>query len=187
MNQRQSLRQSLRQQRQQLSPEQRQQAAQHICQQLLHHNDWQNSQRIACYLANDGEVDTTAIIQQIWQANKSCYLPVIAPQRQLHFALYQANTPLINNRYGIAEPDPAHATFCPAEELDLVLVPLVGFDAAGTRLGMGSGYYDRTFAFLQQLTQATKPVLIGLAYQCQQVENLIAEPWDVKLQAVITA
>ncbi len=70
--------------------------------------------------------------------------------------------------------------------MDLVLIPLVGFDADGNRLGMGAGFYDRTFAFLQQNKRPTKPYLLGIAYEIQKIDQIIAETWDVRLDGIVT-
>ena len=71
-------------------------------------------------------------------------------------------------------------------ELDLILAPLVGFDTHGNRLGMGGGYYDRTFAYLKHRLHWQKPRLIGLAYELQRVADLANHAWDVPLQSVVT-
>lgn len=102
----------------------------------------------------------------------------------MRFAAYQAHTQLKLNRYGIAEPD--NLDFLPAAALDLVIVPLLGFDKHGQRLGSGAGHYDRTFAFLNNLVKPSKPVLIGLAYELQAVTTLPAASWDVRLDHIIT-
>ena len=64
-------------------------------------------------------------------------------------------------------------------------MPLVGFDAAGNRLGMGGGFYDRTLAFMQRVPRPS-PVLIGVAHQCQQEAQLPAAAWDIPLQLIVT-
>ncbi|KKO08765.1 hypothetical protein LCGC14_0038840 [marine sediment metagenome] len=90
------------------------------------------------------------------------------------------------NRWGIPEPRPGLRHIVSPRRLDLVLMPLVGFDDAGNRIGMGKGYYDRTFAFRRR--QCSRPTLIGLAHECQQVaEGLTPAVWDVALDALVTA
>lgn len=71
------------------------------------------------------------------------------------------------------------------KNLDFVLVPLVGFDLRGHRLGMGGGCFDKTFAFLLE-GSSSKPLLIGLGYECQEVADLPKEEWDVSLAGVLT-
>lgn len=139
----------------------------------------------ACYLANDNEFDCTSIIEALWKAQKKCYLPVLLSKREegLQFSLYTPETKLALNRYKILEP--AHPEIFSAEKLDVVFLPLVGFDLQANRLGMGAGYYDRTFAFKQE-NKIKKPLLIGLGYEFQQVENISQEPWDVRLDGILT-
>lgn len=142
-------------------------------------------QHIACYLAFNDEFETHPMIEAIWQAKRTCYLPVLAApnEKQLLFIRYQYGDPLQKNQYDILEPAHRKPTIAPSA-LDLVITPLIAFDHAGHRLGTGGGYYDATFSFLQQ--QATSPVLIGLAYAIQQADHLPNDPWDIQLSGVLT-
>ena len=159
-------------------------AAQRAAEVFASSDFFQESQHIGCYLARSEEFDCSAIIEKIWQAGKNCYLPVLSKQADipLDFAAYKSTDTLSQNRYKILEP--AQTEIFPTEKLDLVLVPLVAFDSHGHRLGMGGGYYDRTFSFL--LKKPKTPYFVGLAYQLQATGQLPTEPWDVHLQAVIT-
>lgn len=148
---------------------------------------FQQSQHIAFYIAVNGEVDPHPLLEHAWAHDKTCYLPTLDTTtfNSLHFLPYLPNTPLQPNRYGIPEPAiDETTTFFPAEHLDLVLTPLVAFDLNGNRLGMGGGYYDRTFAFLTQPQQ--KPTLLGLAYEFQKVDSLPPEAWDIPLKITAT-
>lgn len=144
---------------------------------------FQNSQHIACYMATPEEFDCAPIVKKIWQAKKSCYLPVLSSNNTLVFACYRNKNKLVTNRYSILEPFQPEV-FSP-EKLDIVLLPLVAFDLEGNRLGMGAGYYDRTFAFKQN-NKMRKPFLLGVGYECQKVENIISDDWDVKLDGMLT-
>lgn len=181
---RQLIRKQIRQARQQLSSAQQQQAAQALCQQFLNLPELLNSQHIAVYLHNDGEIATAELINSLWQLGKSVYLPVLHPftSGYLLFQHYQANTLLASNKYGIAEPILSCQDIKVVAELDLILTPLVAFDAQGQRIGMGGGFYDRTFA-AQPLAQRR---MIGLAHDCQQVACIPTEAWDVPLPMVLT-
>jgi 5-formyltetrahydrofolate cyclo-ligase len=120
--------------------------------------------------------------------NKTCYLPVLSrlTHDRLWFVPFTPDTPLTRNRFGILEPlAPARTRVC-AQELDLILMPLVGFDTRGNRLGMGGGFYDKSLAFLRTRSVWRKPHLIGLAHDFQRVDKLAAGAWDVPLQAVAT-
>lgn len=88
-----------------------------------------------------------------------------------------------HNKYGIPEPLCEVNNVIPIDQLDLVFVPLVGFDAKGNRLGMGGGYYDRT---LQNVSQTDSAKIVGLAHDCQEVAELPIESWDIPLQLIIT-
>lgn len=143
---------------------------------------------MAVYLPADGEVDTTGIIQRAWTLGKQVYLPVLVPylHNRLWFIRYTSDTRLVKNRFGIPEPEAVHRKRVPAQALDLVLTPLVAFDAQGNRLGMGGGFYDRSFEFLLRRRIWHKPRLVGLAYDFQQLPGLPAQSWDVPLTAVAT-
>lgn len=178
------LRNELRQQRRVISSEKRHQAAESAAELFSKQLFFQQAQTIATYLGTTEEFDSIPIIQKIWQTNKKCYLPVLKePDKCLNFKLFNENDKLWPNQYNILEP--GNTESIAAEKLDVVLMPLVGFDQQGHRLGMGGGYYDRTFAFLEGKTQQ-KPMLIGLAYAEQQVRILPHEYWDVPLDGVLT-
>ena len=181
-------RKQLRKQRASLDPTERLQRSRHLCQRLMQHHLFRNSRRIAAYLAADGEIDAHPLIETAWATGKQVYLPVLRPfgGNRLWFARYEPDTPLVTNRYGIAEPDINHRQRIEAFALDLVLAPLVGFDARGNRLGMGGGFYDRSFSHLLCRRHWLKPRLIGLAFDFQQASRLPTQRWDVPLTAVAT-
>ena len=182
---RQQLRQHIRSLRRSLSAAQQQQASLDLVQQLLPRPEVQQAQHIALYLTNDGELDTTPLIQALWQQGKSLYLPLLHPvvPGYLVFQLYNHATLLKPNQFGIGEPELNCSLLRPVSELDLMFTPLVAFDSQGQRLGMGGGFYDRT---LSQLAANHHCRLIGLAHDCQQVPQLPVEPWDQPLHAVAT-
>ena len=101
------------------------------------------------------------------------------------FARYDPGLSLARNRFGIAEPARDAPTVA-ARFLDAVLLPLVAFDAAGTRLGSGAGYYDRCFAYRAARRTWHAPLLVGVAFASQEVAALQRQPWDVPLDAVVT-
>ncbi len=183
------LRQQLRSARQGLTHQQRQHAAAQLVQQLRGSRLFQRSRHIAVYLPNDGEMNLWPLIHYAWQQGKQCYLPIVGHRHthRLWFVPFTHQTPLYKNRYGI--PEPAHANKArnfPLRRLDLVLMPLVGFDTQGNRLGMGGGYYDRSFAFLHRNSHWRKPLLLGTAYEFQRQPQLASQPWDVPLDAIVT-
>ena len=181
------LRNTLRTYRQQRTPAQQQQASEQCCATLMATSLWQQSQHIAFYLTHDGEINPEFALLAAHKAGKTCYLPVLHPQQKkiLLFLRYQPGDPLIPNAYGIPEPEFSSNRIFLTWKLEVACVPLVAFDDTGTRLGMGQGYYDRTFAYLKQNPQLT-PTLVGLAYHEQQQPHLTRESWDVPLHTIIT-
>jgi 5-formyltetrahydrofolate cyclo-ligase len=149
---------------------------------------FERSRRIAAYLGNDGEVGTEPLFDAVWTRGKEGYLPILrsTPVRCLWFGLYRPETVLTPNRFRISEPAIGEDTLDEPWRLDLALVPLVAFDLDGNRIGMGGGYYDRTFAYLKKPGAPRSPVLIGLAFECQKHGRLPAESWDVPLDGVAT-
>lgn len=138
---------------------------------------------VAGYWAMDGEIALHAWQLRLPPGVRYC-LPVLHDDHRLRFAPWRPGEPLEPNRYGIPEPRVARDDLVPAERMALVVLPLVGFDAQGRRLGMGAGWYDRTFAF--RIGNRAAPWLVGAAFAAQQVDALDAEPWDVPLDALCT-
>lgn len=185
--QRDQLRKNIRQQRRSLKEHQQEQNAFLLAHSLTHHPLFLNAKRIACYLAEDGEIDPVYIIEKAWRYKKQVYLPVLPPTgKSLFFAPYSKNSKLKLNRFGIAEPDVHPKYWIRARQLNLVLLPLVAFDEKGNRLGMGGGFYDRSLAFTTHRKQWHSPHLIGLAHELQKVEHLPCESWDVPLNLIAT-
>jgi 5-formyltetrahydrofolate cyclo-ligase len=142
--------------------------------------------RIAGYWAGDGEMPLNLVLAALAARGQQYYLPLVLPHRRLRFAPWQAGEAVEANRYGIPEPVAGEADAIEADELDVVLLPLVAFDRHGTRLGSGGGYYDRSLAFLAGRARPTKPLLIGVGYAFQESASLLAQPWDVALDYVAT-
>ncbi|WP_283130045.1 5-formyltetrahydrofolate cyclo-ligase [Enterovibrio norvegicus] len=186
MIQRAALRKSIRAKRQALSQDQQHQAAADLLAHFQSVDDTQRAHKISLYLSVDGELDTTPLIEHCWSLNKDVYLPVIHPfsKGNLLFLHYRPKTELVPNRFGILEPKLDVRDVLPAHRLDVICTPLVAFDRTGQRLGMGGGYYDRTLAPWFNAQQGAKP--IGLAHDCQQVDALPVEAWDVPLPKIMT-
>lgn len=182
-----SLRKDLRQRRRALTPSQQAHASALVLRHLMQFPLFMRGAHVATYLANDGELDPSPIASQLWQMNKHCYLPIVRPGsgRELWFLEFNSDTQLTPNRFGIPEPDHSLSRRLPTHLLDVVLMPLVGFDRSGARLGMGGGFYDTTFAGKHQKPRG-KPLLIGLAHSCQEVDSIPVDAWDVPLTAIVT-
>jgi len=185
--QRQSLRKSLRQQRKALTPYTQAEHALGLDKQLSNCSLFKRSKRIAAYLAADGEIDPVFVIENAWRSNKKIYLPVLAPfANRLYFAPYFVNSKMKLNRYQIAEPDVHPKHWLKPQQLDLILMPLVGFDKTGNRLGMGGGFYDRSLSFSHFRKTTSRPYLIGLAHQLQHIDKLPHQAHDVPMHMIAT-
>lgn len=149
---------------------------------LLATTVYKQATRLAAYVASNNELDPQPLINEAWVTGKQVYLPVICPDNSLSFAPYHIDSALQKNRYGIPEPVYPADECLSAAELDLILVPLVAFDANCERIGMGAGYYDRTLAGLH----SGKPVKAGLAYEFQRVGLIHARPWDIPMDLIVT-
>lgn len=182
------LRNRIRKQRLALNADQQSQAAQKLLMLISQSVLFRQSSKIAFYKANGGEIDPAPLLEQAWQQDKACYLPVVdgAGMNQLYFAPVERNSEFIRNRYQIDEPVHRAEQLCPAQQLDLVLVPLVAADSSGNRLGMGKGYYDRTFAFMLNREATEIPFLLGLAHDFQIIDRIKCNHWDVPLNGLAT-
>ena len=179
------LRQQIRKTRANLTALQQQQAENFITQQALALIEARNAQHIALYVSFDGEISTDKLIKTLWAQDKHVYLPVLHPFNPNHllFLRYLPDTPMLKNKFGIWEPKLNVQSVLPLDELDILFTPLVAFDKQGNRLGMGGGFYDRTL----QNWQNSSFIPVGLAHQCQQVEQLPTEAWDVPLHQILVA
>ena len=182
---RKTLRRALRLKRRAVSAAERNASARLVA----HHADcWlrlRPSWRIALYAALPEELDTTPLIELARARGCRLYLPRIDRHslgRKMQFV--EMNDRHRSNRLGIAEPEGSQ--IIGARWLDVVFLPLVGFDSRGVRLGTGGGYYDRAFAFRRWRKVWHTPQLVGLAYSFQQLEAIIPAAHDVLLDAVVT-
>lgn len=180
-----TLRKQLRRRRQSLSPSQQRQASRQLAKTISHRGLLRKHRHIAFYWPNDGEIDPSLALTLAHQRHRHCYLPVLNADNSLRFIRYRPGDKLKNNRFGIPEPVNRQQARKPWA-LDLVFLPLVGFDRQGGRLGMGGGFYDRTFKAKRLNPNLAATRLIGLAHQCQEVDVLTIESWDVPLSAIVT-
>lgn len=182
------LRRDMRRRRAALSLAQRQAyaeaAARHCQRRALFHR----AQHLAVYFAQAGELDPAPVVWRAWEMGKTVYLPVLlpGPVNRMRFAPWHAGSELVSNRFGIPEPQIAARHLRHGAQLDLVLTPLVAFDTQGNRVGMGAGYYDRSFTIKRLRRAWRRPRLVGYAYDFQGVESLPIQAWDIPLDAVVT-
>lgn len=177
------LRAQLRKRRRSLSPDDRTAANRRICTFLQQLPAFKRARNVATYLAFDGEPSLASLLRDKRNAAKRFYVPVLQ-SKQMRFAPIYTHKRLRRNSFGIAEPP--HRERVPSRRLDIVLVPLVGFDENGDRLGMGGGYYDRHFSYLRARSCFVRPRLIGVAYELQCVSAIPKDAWDIPLWAIVT-
>jgi len=176
------LRQQMRASRRAIPAPLRITAAENIARQLLSLPFLPQAGHVAGYWAMDGEIALHAWQLQLPATLTYC-LPVLSGD-VLRFAPWRAGAPLVTNRYGIPEPDVAASDLIDAADMAMVVVPTVGFDRAGNRLGMGGGWYDRSFSFRH--SHDAPPWLVGAAFAIQQVDAMSIQDWDVRLDAICT-
>ena len=176
-----SLRALCRAQRAALKPEARRIFAVTFAQRFLQHIEVEGK-TIACYWPTGDEMDARLLLDRLEARSITCCLPVSDEETYtLAFHRWDLTTPMINGPHHIAMPDPRYSKIMIP---DIIVVPLLGFDSTGHRLGYGAGYYDRTLAQLRE--QKHKFLTVGAAYACQQLDTIPADEHDVPLDMIIT-
>lgn len=138
--------------------------------------------RIAIYLSVHSELSTAPLRAALTRAGHAVYTPLILPHSRMRFVPLRAHAPLRHCALGLPRPVDTRGRRS-ARAMDVVLLPLLAFDARGARLGNGGGYYDRA---LSRRLCARRPWQVGYAYAAQEVAHVPCEPWDVRLDAVAT-
>ena len=178
------LRQRNRKLRAEMNADQLGVAANLLANRIFDLDEYHRSQRLATYFAVNGEIGLDPVIDHALAAGKQVYLPNL-DQQSLRFSPYFRAQKMRINKFRLPEPDVDEAEMLTPEELDLVLAPLVVFDSERNRIGMGGGFYDRSFAF-RKSPESTTPVLIGIAHEMQKVDRIVPEAWDVRLDMIVT-
>ena len=150
-----------------------------ICDKVANSSSFLAARLIACYLPMNDEVDTRSIIERGWRANKRIFVPITHNNGKMFFREIRPDTTLHRNRMAIWEPETGH--FISPRQLQLVITPTVAYDDHNHRIGMGGGYYDRCFSFLRHRREWMKPKLFGVAFDCQKVEKISPNSWDIPL------
>ena len=137
---------------------------------------------IGGYQAFNGEPDITPLCEQLLKAGHELALPVVSGNNDhgMKFHAWHSDTTLAQNRYGILEPRGTPTV--PVAEFDMLIMPVVGYDRFGNRLGMGSGYYDR---HLESLRDSSMPLRVGVAYSLQEIESIGKNNWDIPLHGIV--
>lgn len=179
------IRKDKRQARQEINKTVKQQKSAMICDSIINHPAYQTASKISAYLAMPEEVSVKAIIEDAWAADKQVYLPVVMGWgKSLMFAPYYQDSELVPDSLGIKIPNVKQSDYISANQLDFVVTPLVAFDKTRNRIGMGGGFYDRTFAFTEQ---SNNTFLAGVAFIEQLVDEGITEnKWDIKPTIIVS-
>jgi 5-formyltetrahydrofolate cyclo-ligase len=196
-----ALRKQLRARRAAVTAAERQAAGRQLVRLALRHRLLTRQRRIGFYMPSKNEIDVLPLLRAALRMGVRCYLPVVprralasTGRRKLWFtrlvgkekSLDRQPNAWINNRYGIPEFLPRAARRVRSWQLDLLFIPLLGFDRQGWRIGMGGGYYDASLAHLRPRQHWRRPRLIGIAFATQQVEQVPNDPWDVRLNGILS-
>lgn len=179
------LRRQLRQQRRQLPKRQQHHAGKMVQQSLAKKSLLKNASKIGIYLSAFGEVDSAPLIEWGFKHHKQLYLPQIRNLDQklvwLNISRHQWQSKrFATHRLGMQQPHQQRGI--DVRKLDVLVMPLLGFDTRGSRLGMGGGYYDRTLSHC-----FGRPFRLGIAYDFQRVQHIDRQVWDQPLDAIATA
>jgi 5-formyltetrahydrofolate cyclo-ligase len=184
-----SLRKELRARRRALTPEEHALRSRLAASAITRLPAFRAGARVAIYLPFDGEVNTAALLIAAERRGVHVYVPVVSDVSHRRMRFYPVTGRTRRGTFGISVP---HATpgrphrLLPPRWFDLVVVPLVGIDRHGRRLGMGLGFYDRAFGFRRQRRHWRGPLLVGLGFECQRVQSVHPKPWDLALDALAT-
>jgi 5-formyltetrahydrofolate cyclo-ligase len=179
-----NLRIDARKARRSITARERARASRQITDRFLNSRYFIASDTIGCYVSSWEEVDTSAIIERAWRAKKRIFLPVTGTHGYMRFRETMPETDLAMNDFGLWEP--VSGRCIDVSELDVVVTPLLAFDSQRNRIGMGGGYFDRTFAFLRNRQYWLRPRLIGVAFECQRVREIAPNPWDIPVFRIYT-
>ena len=175
------IRKELRKTRRSIDQPTRKKRGRQLLYQCQKNSIFRNAKHVAIFIPNDGEIETSNTINFLTHQGYLVYLPILVREK-LKFA--KMGEKYRKNRFGIDEP--IYSPLIGAHRMDIILMPLVGFDKHKNRLGMGGGFYDKTLSFHKQLKNFRVPKLFGLAFDSQEVDNLISKPWDVAVDGIIT-
>ena len=180
------IRKEVRQYLNQLSPLEREQLTHDAIDQFLATPEYRRCKFLAAFYPVRHELDLMPLIDQCWSDGKKVFLPHLLsrPFQKMRFLPYKADTPMKLNRFQIPEPALSSRHEIPIRQLDIVITPLLAFGESGQRLGMGGGFYDRTFAFLNR-SRYQKPRLWAIALEAQRFA-IQSNSWDVSIHGVAT-
>lgn len=183
-----SLRRALRARRAAVPPAERRAAALSLVSHALRQRLLSRKRCIGFYIPAKSEIDVLPLLDRALSMGVDCYLPIVPGRgrRKLWFIRLGDRPSWVLNRYGIPEYQHVTARKVRAYQLDVLFMPMLGFDACGWRIGMGGGYYDASLAKLGRRRHLRRPRLVGVAYSGQQVDKVPTDPWDIPLSGVLT-
>jgi 5-formyltetrahydrofolate cyclo-ligase len=182
-------RRRLRELRRSLPRDERDRAERAIARRIARLGVLRPGRRVAVYMGVRGEVRLDRVIRDARRRRVQLYAPRVLSlrRRSMIFLPLRADRALVRNPFGLFEPAATVGRGLAPSRLDVVLMPLVGFDTSGQRLGMGAGLYDRAFRHrLERERRWRRPQLIGIAFACQRVPAIEHSSWDVPLDLIVT-
>ena len=182
------LRRELRARRKLVGGPARRAAGQALIRLALRYRLLTKGRRIGLYIPNQSEIDVLPLLELAREMGVACHLPIVPRlgHKRMWFSELGEHSACVNNRYGIPEYLHPLARRVRTQQLDLLLIPLLGFDARGFRLGMGGGYYDASLSHLRSRRHWRRPRVVGVAYAVQEVARLPNDAWDIPLDAILT-
>jgi 5-formyltetrahydrofolate cyclo-ligase len=183
------LRKELRAKRRSLVPAQYALRSQRAASAITRMAGFKAGARVAAYLPFDREADTAALVLAARRRGVRIFVPVVVDLRHRRLRFHPLSSRTRRGVFGISIPHGApHRSlrWTAPRWFDLIVVPLVGVDGGGRRLGMGGGFYDRALAFRRVRNHWKGPRLVGLAFDCQRVDADFADSWDVRLDCLAT-
>jgi len=180
-----SLRKDLRAKRRSLSAAEHRRRSRQAAKAVARLPMFKNGARVAVYLPFDRETDTAALIAAARRRGVRLFVPVISDRRHGRMRFYPLGQRTRRGVFGIAVPERMTQPLA-ALWFDAIVVPFVGIDTAGRRLGMGGGFYDRALAFRRRRRYWIGPRLVGLGFDCQRAAAGFADVWDLRLDALAT-
>jgi 5-formyltetrahydrofolate cyclo-ligase len=171
------LRRQVRERLRLISAEQQQNSSVRACELFLSHPPYARAQSILLYMPLQAEVDVRLVMERAIADRKDVALPRFLPETNSYGAFFVRDEPLAPGPYNVLEP--SMRSPAPLNQLDLILVPGLAFDARGRRLGRGKGFYDR-------LLSTASGVKCGICFEEQLLPEIPVEPHDVLLDFLAT-
>jgi 5-formyltetrahydrofolate cyclo-ligase len=173
-----SIRQVLRERKNAMTPEERLAKSRAICRHLM--TLIKEKETVMAYTSKELEVNTVPIIQNLLDRHNPVIVPIIVKEDvSLRLSYLRDFAALVPSTFGVPEPIGSEIP-ARGEDVDTIILPMLGFDRTGGRIGYGAGYYDR---FLEKNPSLKK---IGIAFACQEMDHLPLDDTDVRMDHIIT-